>query len=705
MSANTFPCSKRPVVLALSLAFVMPVAMAEEKTETTQSVVIKSRKADNSAELTRSAGKIDTPLQDTPFSVNRFDARQLQDLGARMTTDVSRFDASINDAYNAVGYAEQFSIRGFALDNNSSYRKDGFIIPADASIPLENKEAVEVLKGVAGFQSGMTTPGGYINYVVKRPLTSPLRTLNLELSERGTRYAAVDVSEQLAGTPVSIRLNAAAEQMRSVIRGANGNREFFSAAVDLKTGSNGLLRADIDYQHKSQLSAPGFQLWNGTDLPRGISADMMLNVQPWAKPVDTKSLNLGLQYQYSLNNDWQFRTGANLHRFQRDDYTAFPWGCTSGNLFPGYCANGDFDMYDYRSLNEAKYLVATDTGLQGKWNAAGMQHETALGFETSRRRDYAGDYVYDFAGVSNVFNPVAVPPSSKQPGPASLRRMDKETALYLQDIISLNTEWKLHLNTRRVQLDRVQFDNPGYNQQHWVSGAALVYKPVASLTTYLSQSQGLEYGGIAPVGTNNPNQMLNPVRSRQTEAGIKYSGDNQLQLSAAIFQITKPLELINAANYYVQTGEARHRGIELNAQGNLLKDLKVLASFTAIDTVQQDTGSAANDGKQVLNVPGRKASVTLDYSLPVAGLSVQGGWQYASEKAFSPDNRIMVPGYYVLNAGARYQTRISGVPTTFRAQIDNLTDRFYWRDVTQSLGGYLFPGAPRTVRLSAQLAF
>jgi iron complex outermembrane receptor protein len=334
-----------------------------------------------------------------------------------------------------------------------------------------------------------------------------------------------------------------------------------------------------------------------------------------------------------------------------------------------------------------------------------MQHETAVGVETSRRRDYFGDYVYDFAGISNVFNPVAVPPSSKQPGPVSLRRMDKETALYLQDIISLNTEWKLHLNTRRVQLDRVQLDNPGYNQQHWVSGAALVYKPVASLTTYLSQSQGLEYGGIAPIDTTNANQMLNPLRSRQTEAGIKYSGDNQLQLSAAVFQITKPLELINANKTYVQTGEARHRGIELNAQGHLMKDLKVLASFTAIDAVQQDTGSAAYDGKQVLNVPGRKASITLDYSLPVAGLSVQGGWQYASEKAFSPDNRIMVPGYYVLNAGARYQTRISGVPTTFRAQIDNLTDRFYWRDVTQSLGGYLFPGAPRTVRLSAQLAF
>ena len=39
------------------------------------------------------------------------------------------------------------------------------------------------------------------------------------------------------------------------------------------------------------------------------------------------------------------------------------------------------------------------------------------------------------------------------------------------------------------------------------------------------------------------------------------------------------------------------------------------------------------------------------------------------------------------------------------AVISNVADKFYWRDVTQEVGGYLFPGAPRTVRLSAQFDF
>jgi iron complex outermembrane receptor protein len=42
---------------------------------------------------------------------------------------------------------------------------------------------------------------------------------------------------------------------------------------------------------------------------------------------------------------------------------------------------------------------------------------------------------------------------------------------------------------------------------------------------------------------------------------------------------------------------------------------------------------------------------------------------------------------------------------TLRARVDNLFDKFYWRDVTPELGGYLLPGAPRTFRMSAQVDF
>jgi iron complex outermembrane receptor protein len=56
----------------------------------------------------------------------------------------------------------------------------------------------------------------------------------------------------------------------------------------------------------------------------------------------------------------------------------------------------------------------------------------------------------------------------------------------------------------------------------------------------------------------------------------------------------------------------------------------------------------------------------------------------------------------VVNLSASYATRIGNVGTTLRAGIDNAFDKFYWRDVTPDLGGYLMPGASRTFRISAQ---
>ncbi len=694
-------------LLALAIAQCHTAAYAQSSDSNLPEVVVSaSKNKDGKAERSKAAGFIDAPLLDTPFSVSSWTQQQMQDLRIRQTTDAMKFDASVNDAYNAVGYAEQFSIRGFALDNASSYRKDGFAIPGDASIPLENKERVEILKGIAGFQSGFATPGGVINYVTKRPLNSALRTVTTEISERGTLYGAADLSNLSADKQFGYRINAAGERLRSYVKGANGERQFVSAAFDWHLNNNSLLQLDLDYQHKSQLSVPGFQLFNGTSLPRGVNAEMMLNDQPWAKPVDTRSSNLGLRFETRLNADWSASLAANLHDFHRDDYTAFPYGCGAANLYPGYCANGDYDVYDYRSLNESKKLIGTQALLQGKLVAGGFSHQIAAGMSTSRRRDYFGDAVYEYAGSSNLFRPVAVAITSKVPGAASLRRTDKEWSAFLQDIITVSETWTLHLGLRHLNIERSQSDNAGYSNAHWVSNAALVFKPQAAVSLYTSFAQGLEHGGIAPFGTANANTMLNPARSRQLELGVKADLLRDLSLSAALFQIKKPLEYTNAANVYVQNGEAQHTGLELSAQGKLSSSLSLGASLSSLRAEQQDTGLASMDGKRVLNVPELKASIYADYAVAaVKGLNLQAAWQYSGNKAFSPDNSVIVPGYQVWNLGARYSTQIAGTATTLRFNIDNVSDKFYWRDVTQSLGGYLLPGAPRTYKVSAQFDF
>ena len=675
-----------------------------------QEVVISANKIQ--AARTASVGGFgDAPLLETPASVSVLTLGQMQDLRIRSSTDAMKFDASVSESYNAVGYAEQFSIRGFALDNNASYRKDGLAISADTQIPLENKERIELLKGLAGLQSGMAAAGGIVDYIVKRPTDNNLRTLTLEASERGTVYGALDLGGRFEDRRFGYRINAAAERLRSTIKGADGERKFMSGAFDWQLSPQALLQLDLDYQTKSQVTAPGFQLQGGA-LPSGVDADTMLNNQSWSYPVETRSSNIGLRFAYQFDADWRASVSANRHAFKRDDYTAFPFGCSSGAQYStSFCANGDFDVYDYRSLGEEKSPLAAQALLQGKFASGALRHDITFGASYSERKDERrGDYLYQYAGTSNIDAPQQVDPVGGG-APWPQRRSEQERAVFVQDIVSFNADWKLHAGLRHVQVTRSEFatggaPDPRLDQDFLLPNLALVHYLQENVSVYGAVSQGLEHGGIAPFGTSNDGATLAPSKSKQVELGIKADLRRDLQVALALFQIRRDLEYTDVDNTFVQNGQARNRGLELSVQGRATPDLTLAFSAAALDTDQSGTGQIGLDGKRVPNVASFKSMLHADYALPqVAGLKLNTTWRYSGKKAFDNENTVMVPGYHLFDLGAAYATRIGSTPVIWRANVDNVFDKFYWRDVTPVLGGYLFPGAPRTFKLSAQMRF
>ncbi|MFN3790314.1 TonB-dependent siderophore receptor [Massilia sp.] len=660
-------------------------------------------------------GFTDAPLLDTPASITAIDRSKMLDLSIRNVTDAARYDASVGDAYNAVGYAEQFSIRGFALDNATSYRKDGIAISADTQIPLENKERIEVLRGLAGLQAGVAAPGGMVNFVTKRPTNAPLRSALVEVSERGTVHGSIDLGGRFEDRRFGYRINAAAEDLKSYVRGADGERQFVSAAFDWQISPDALLQLDLDHQHKAQITAPGYQLLRNEALPTGVSAKTLLNDQPWTRPVETDSSNLGLRFEYRFNPDWTATVNANKHWFKRDDYTAFPYGCSNegDGFYPGYCSNGDYDVYDYQSVGERRTPWGLQAKLQGRFATGAVRHQLTVGAALSERHDSFGEYVYDYAGYSNIWNNQAVDPAPGNPrtGPVMERRSDRESALFVQDVATLSDKLTLHTGLRWVKLKR---DELAEIEQGWVHAddsfvlpsVALVYKPARDWSVYGSLSHGLQHGGIAEMGTANEASVLPPSRSKQVEVGVKGAINNAVMLSAAAFDIRQGLEYVNGANLFVRAGQQRHRGLELAAQGKLNADLNYSLSLMALDAEQTGTGDLDVEGKRVTNVPEFRSTAWVEYAVPaLRGLKVDATWQYSGSKAFDPANRAIVPGYHVAALGASYALRVGGMHTILRARVDNVFDKFYWRDVTQSLGGYLLPGAPRTFRVSAQFDF
>ena len=64
---------------------------------------------------------------------------------------------------------------------------------------------------------------------------------------------------------------------------------------------------------------------------------------------------------------------------------------------------------------------------------------------------------------------------------------------------------------------------------------ALMFKPMAGLTTYVSYVEALERGGTAGETTANAGEVMPPLKSKQIEAGVKVEQANW-SATAAVFR-------------------------------------------------------------------------------------------------------------------------------------------------------------------------
>ncbi|MEG1455488.1 MAG: TonB-dependent receptor, partial [Comamonas sp.] len=109
----------------------------------------------------------------------------------------------------------------------------------------------------------------------------------------------------------------------------------------------------------------------------------------------------------------------------------------------------------------------------------------------------------------------------------------------------------------------------------------------------------------------------------------------------------------------------------------------------ALQARARDTGTALYEGHQLVNVPKRRASLHADYTLPFApALAVTGGWRYASANAATVDGGVRAPAYHVVDLGLRFKQVLGDHPVTWNLAVDNVFNRFYWRDTGSSAGDY-----------------
>ena len=463
-----------------------PAATQQKIQPVTTTVVVHGEVKDDYLSDAVTVGNLDgVTLEETPLSATIATHELLSDQGARLLSEVVKNDASIGEDYAPVGYYGDYEIRGFTIDLATGLQVNGLTVAGEQDVPLENKERVEFLNGIAGLESGVASAGGLINYVTKRP--AAVKAFDLATDHRGSSYGAVDLGTVFGRQKqAGLRLNLAGEDIQSYVNDANGWRAMGAAAADWKISPVVILKGDFEYQHKAERSVCGYQLLGGATAPDlgQVHPSTMLGEQPWAKPNTFDTMNSGARVDYDLPHAWRAFAAASYSHSLIDDDVIYAYGCyneaecNSGSApYPWFFApDGSYDIYDYRNPGELRIDAQAEALVTGHIKTGAVTHDLTGGGELFLRsvqqpgfftqaNPYSSDgivqdgAVYTYVGSENIYDPITPFPIEsplQSAGPRRLWEDNHQTAAVMQD--------RIHIPGHIQLLAGGRFDRPARPQ-------------------------------------------------------------------------------------------------------------------------------------------------------------------------------------------------------------------------------------------------
>ena len=447
----------------------------------TTTVIVHGESEDNYLPDSVTVGTLDgSPLKNAPLSASVVTRDLLSDQVSRLLSDVIQNDASVGDDYVPVGYYGDYQIRGFPLDLATGLEVNGMTIAGEQDVPLENKQSVEFLHGLASVESGVASAGGLIDYVTKRP--ADIQALDLATDHRGTAYGAVDFGHLFGRQKqVGARLNLAGERIVPYMNDTNGWRAVGAGAADWKLNPTTILKGDFEYQHKTERDGSGYQLLGGTILPDidRIYRSTMLGDQPWGPPDTYDTFNTGARFEHTFSPSWLAFAAASFSHSLIQDNVIYAYGtpfdangnvdCPGASDAPAYffCPavpsinypGGDYGIYDYRDPNELRIDAEAEAMATGHIRTGAVTQDITAGgvvFLRSVRQpgfftidnpasaDGVDGAVYAYIGSENIYQPMipygpAVDSSGAllQAGPRRLWEDSHQSSAVIQDRVHL----------------------------------------------------------------------------------------------------------------------------------------------------------------------------------------------------------------------------------------------------------------------------
>jgi iron complex outermembrane receptor protein len=666
----------------------------------------------------RDAYRGDTPLNELPQSVTVLSADQLQDVGATQLDTALDLASGVAHQNNFGGLRDSFAIRGFAGDDNapSGYLVNGFNAGRGSGRrDTVNIERIEVLKGPGSALYGRGEPGGTINLVTKKPLFHQEGSIEVSGGSFNVYRAAADYTGPI-NDAVAVRLNGAYQHGDSFRDKITSKKHSLTPSLLVRLNSSTALGYELEWVKQETPFDRGVVAVNGV---LGLIPASRFLGEPNDGPMSVYALGHQLSLQHSFNSNWSLLVGGSYRDSSMKGYsTEAELVGSRQQLFTNPAAGVLTRQHRFR--DEAQTDVSGRAELSGKFHTGPVVHHMLLGADVydfksvqilNLYRPRAGSLVYTL----NIYDPVygsASPPLS--PLRNNLER-DRAHGMYVQDQMDLTEHWKALGGVRfdgfSEAIDsRLQGTTAHQSQTATSPRLGLVYEVNPQVTFYASYSKGFRPN----TGSDFYGVPFAPEISRSYEIGSKLqSPDKRLTGTIAVFDGKKSNFLTTDpvnAGFSIAGGEATSKGVELDASGYLLEDLRATVSYSYIDAVVSKAiidvsfGYTVPAGSPLINIPKNSGYALLirDFHINAARLSVGVGANYVSkrlgETGYLP--RFDLPSYTLINLVGEY------VPTahlSLSLHVDNLFDRVYYPSSYSRL--WVAAGAPRAYTFSGAYKF